>query len=373
MSSNTLSPVMLASPNAKNTSSSSLALASNNSSASNTTSSLLKIRPREVVYHPPFQGYKSFELKLHNQSEHILAYKVKTTAPIRYCVRPNTGIIPPGENIDIQNIPSISMKTKDKFQIQSTIVSELNTDPKLIWSTTPQTQIMKQRLKAVFSLSQNDSSSNSNSAIGGNTDSSVHKGVSSTTGSMLSVAGATDIDSGDEDKLYDTVHEHHQPEQSGHVPSSTTSSSNVTQPSSASSNTSSSISPRHSNTQPSSQTTGQDEDSSSQSWSGLLKKRNTPSVPNPPVIVSPATSSTDVFKDKKAPTMDTTPATTINNSSSGSTQQHSVSSSKSAPTVDHQHQQQQIAQGPMNNLSQTQMIIIVIAIALISFLIGKLL
>ncbi|EFA75740.1 major sperm protein domain-containing protein [Heterostelium album PN500] len=137
------------------------------SSSSSSSSSLLKIRPREVVFHPPFQGFISNQLKLYNQSEHILAYKVKTTAPIRYCVRPNTGIIPPGESIDVQillnctkDVPSISMKTKDKFQIQSTIVSELNTDPKLIWSTTPVNQIMKQRLKAVFTLpnhSDNDS------------------------------------------------------------------------------------------------------------------------------------------------------------------------------------------------------------------------
>ncbi|EGG14282.1 major sperm protein domain-containing protein [Cavenderia fasciculata] len=118
---------------------------------------MLKLRPKELVYNPPFQGLMTNILKLQNVSDKILAYKVKTTAPAKYCVRPNTGIIPPGETIDVQiilnctkDMPSMSVKTKDKFQIQSTVVSEVSADPKLIWSTTPVNLIIKQRLKAVF-------------------------------------------------------------------------------------------------------------------------------------------------------------------------------------------------------------------------------
>eukprot|EP01132_Coremiostelium_polycephalum_P005193 gene5193-6464_t len=152
-------------------------LSPNNSTFSNASTpgsiskqTFLKIRPKELVYHPPFVGVLANELKLMNTSEHTLAYKVKTTAPVRYCVRPNTGIIPPGEVIEVQillnctkDMPSISMKTKDKFQIQSIIVSEPNIDPKLIWLNSPPNQIMKQKLKAVFSLPQNNDNSSSSS------------------------------------------------------------------------------------------------------------------------------------------------------------------------------------------------------------------
>lgn len=146
---------------------------SNNVSSSpslNPKSSFLKIRPKELVYHPPFMGVITNELKLYNSSdEHTIAFKVKTTAPIRYCVRPNTGIIPPGKSIDVQILlnctkdsPSISMKTKDKFQILSIVVTDPNIDPKSIWTNSPPNLITKNKLKAVFSLPSNEQQSPSN-------------------------------------------------------------------------------------------------------------------------------------------------------------------------------------------------------------------
>jgi hypothetical protein len=43
-------------------------------------------------------------LKLQNKSDKdFIAYKVKTTRPQRYCVRPNIGVIPPGETIELQS------------------------------------------------------------------------------------------------------------------------------------------------------------------------------------------------------------------------------------------------------------------------------
>ncbi|KAN0053226.1 hypothetical protein ACTA71_009675 [Dictyostelium dimigraforme] len=144
----------------------------------NPKSSFLKIRPKELVYHPPFMGVITNELKLYNSSdEHTIAFKVKTTAPIRYCVRPNTGIIPPGKSIDVQILlnctkdsPSISMKTKDKFQILSIVVTDPNIDPKLIWINSPPNLITKNKLKAVFSLPSNEQSPNISSNSGNSTN-----------------------------------------------------------------------------------------------------------------------------------------------------------------------------------------------------------
>ncbi|KAN0006775.1 hypothetical protein ACTFIU_004966 [Dictyostelium citrinum] len=144
----------------------------------NPKSSFLKIRPKELVYHPPFIGVITNELKLYNSSdEHTIAFKVKTTAPIRYCVRPNTGIIPPGKSIDVQillnctkDAPSISLKNKDKFQILSIVVTDPNIDPKSIWTNSPPNLITKNKLKSVFSLPSNEQQSPSNSSSNSTSD-----------------------------------------------------------------------------------------------------------------------------------------------------------------------------------------------------------
>lgn len=41
------------------------------------------------------------ELKLVNPSEQKVCFKVKTTAPKRYCVRPNSGIIEPSQSVNV--------------------------------------------------------------------------------------------------------------------------------------------------------------------------------------------------------------------------------------------------------------------------------
>lgn len=41
----------------------------------------------------PFKDVVTSELKLTNPTEKRICFKVKTTAPKRYCVRPNSGIL----------------------------------------------------------------------------------------------------------------------------------------------------------------------------------------------------------------------------------------------------------------------------------------
>lgn len=79
----------------------------------------LKISPKELVFagniidliwllriltkhKAPLNRVITNTLKLHNVSPAPVAYKVKTTAPQRYCVRPNNGVLPPGETIEVQ-------------------------------------------------------------------------------------------------------------------------------------------------------------------------------------------------------------------------------------------------------------------------------
>lgn len=65
-----------------------------------------------------------------NPNNQPVAFKVKTTAPKQYCVRPNSGRIEPGEKIEVQVLlqpmkeePPSSAKCRDKFLVQSTIIT----------------------------------------------------------------------------------------------------------------------------------------------------------------------------------------------------------------------------------------------------------
>lgn len=50
----------------------------------------------------PFSDVVTTNLKLSNPTERNVCFKVKTTAPRRYCVRPNSGIIDAGTSLNVQ-------------------------------------------------------------------------------------------------------------------------------------------------------------------------------------------------------------------------------------------------------------------------------
>ncbi|GJM85666.1 hypothetical protein PR202_ga02138 [Eleusine coracana subsp. coracana] len=80
----------------------------------------------------PFQLNKqiSCSLQLTNKTDEQVAFKVKTTSPKKYCVRPNNGIVPPRSTADVlvtmqtQREAPPDMQCKDKFLVQSAIVGK---------------------------------------------------------------------------------------------------------------------------------------------------------------------------------------------------------------------------------------------------------
>lgn len=65
-------------------------------------------------------------LTVTNSNSHAVAFKVKTTAPKQYCVRPNSGRIEAGERVEVQVLlqpmkedPPASFRCRDKFLVQS--------------------------------------------------------------------------------------------------------------------------------------------------------------------------------------------------------------------------------------------------------------
>lgn len=71
----------------------------------------------------PFKGIQQTQnIHVKNDTESPIAFKVKTTAPKLYCVRPNSGVLQPGEagqvTIIFQGLPDeppLGSKCKDKF------------------------------------------------------------------------------------------------------------------------------------------------------------------------------------------------------------------------------------------------------------------
>lgn len=55
----------------------------------------------------PFSDVVTTNLKLSNPTDRNVCFKVKTTAPRRYCVRPNSGIIDAGTSINVSGIKDI--------------------------------------------------------------------------------------------------------------------------------------------------------------------------------------------------------------------------------------------------------------------------
>ncbi|KAL1556276.1 vesicle-associated protein 1-1-like [Salvia divinorum] len=127
---------------------------------------LLSVDPLELKF--PFQVNRQIScfIQASNQTDNHVAFKVKTTNPKKYCVRPNTGIILPQSSCEInvtmqaqREAPS-DMQCKDKFLLQS-IVTSPDTNPKDITPemfTKEQGHVEECKLKVVYIAAPQSSS-----------------------------------------------------------------------------------------------------------------------------------------------------------------------------------------------------------------------
>ncbi|KAJ5113415.1 hypothetical protein N7456_001949 [Penicillium angulare] len=91
----------------------------------------VEIDPQELSFKRPFDHEVCQVLRLRNANEEAVVFKVKTTAPKHYCVRPNSGRIEPGKQVEVQVLlqalkdqPAVDAKCKDKFLVQSVAVTK---------------------------------------------------------------------------------------------------------------------------------------------------------------------------------------------------------------------------------------------------------
>ncbi|KAI1793244.1 PapD-like protein [Ganoderma leucocontextum] len=91
----------------------------------------VSLNPSSVLgFNRPFTQSVKRTLQITNNNANSVAFKVKTTAPKLYCVRPNSGRVEPGETVEVavmlqamkEDLP-MNTKCKDKFLIQSTVIT----------------------------------------------------------------------------------------------------------------------------------------------------------------------------------------------------------------------------------------------------------
>eukprot|EP00252_Welwitschia_mirabilis_P013933 TRINITY_DN3087_c0_g1_i1.p1 TRINITY_DN3087_c0_g1~~TRINITY_DN3087_c0_g1_i1.p1 ORF type:complete len:237 (+),score=32.94 TRINITY_DN3087_c0_g1_i1:235-945(+) len=88
---------------------------------------LLTVQPTELKFRIELNKLGTSSFQAINNTDHFVAFKVKTTSPKKYCVRPNAGVVPPKSSCSItvtmqaqREMPS-DLQCKDKFLIQSVI------------------------------------------------------------------------------------------------------------------------------------------------------------------------------------------------------------------------------------------------------------
>ena len=91
------------------------------------TETMISASPSEYIsFNAPIDKVSTEYLTLSNSSDQIVIFKIKTTNPRQFCVRPNCDYIEPRSSIKIEILmqPENSGQSKDKFLIQAASVTE---------------------------------------------------------------------------------------------------------------------------------------------------------------------------------------------------------------------------------------------------------
>lgn len=127
---------------------------------------ILRIDPEhELKFKGPFTTPTTSLLKLTNPSDKRICFKIKTTAPKRYCVRPNSGLLEPGQSLSIavvfQPCELEPTASKHKFMVQAIYAPDGDVNMESLWKDVDPSKLMDTKLRCTFELpvdaaSQND-------------------------------------------------------------------------------------------------------------------------------------------------------------------------------------------------------------------------
>jgi hypothetical protein len=120
---------------------------------------VLTLEPsNEISFKGPFTEVVTSNLRLSNPTDRPIFFKVKTTAPRFYCVRPNSGLVKPNETAfiavmlqPVDNPGTLeSERTRHKFMIQTAYAPNTDTPVDTFWKSADASQVMDSKLKVVF-------------------------------------------------------------------------------------------------------------------------------------------------------------------------------------------------------------------------------
>ncbi|RVD85706.1 uncharacterized protein DFL_004017 [Arthrobotrys flagrans] len=90
----------------------------------------IELHPSELGFRRPFDRETVQKLYIKNPNPGPVAFKVKTTAPKQYCVRPNSGRIEAGQDVEVAVLlqamredPPPDFRCRDKFLVQSVLIT----------------------------------------------------------------------------------------------------------------------------------------------------------------------------------------------------------------------------------------------------------
>ncbi|MCJ1289752.1 phosphatidylinositol-binding protein scs2 [Xylographa carneopallida] len=138
----------------------------------------VELDPPELGFRRPFNHEVTRVLTLRNPNSDPVAFKVKTTAPKQYCVRPNSGRIEAGQDVEIQVLlqamkddPPMDARCRDKFLVQSVgIAAEQDVGSiTSIWQNiekTAKSSIQERKIRVTF-LPSHDSSTPQHNNVNG--------------------------------------------------------------------------------------------------------------------------------------------------------------------------------------------------------------
>ncbi|KAF0308868.1 Vesicle-associated membrane protein-associated protein A [Amphibalanus amphitrite] len=121
---------------------------------------VIAIEPsQELRFKGPFKDeVSSSNLTVTNTSDKRVTFKIKTTAPKRYCVRPNQGIVEPGSTVSIAVMLQPfdydpAEKNKHKFMVQTMFLPDGDEDLESLWKNASPEQIMtSNKMRCVFEM-----------------------------------------------------------------------------------------------------------------------------------------------------------------------------------------------------------------------------
>ncbi|KNC85438.1 hypothetical protein SARC_02388 [Sphaeroforma arctica JP610] len=134
--------------------------------------SYLEVEPRELEFINPGTQPVNIRLVLKNPNSTAIAYKIKTTAPRRYCVRPNHGKVLAGKSESVEIIlnslkpEELNAPCKDKFLILTTLDKESGLSCDDLFKSVAKSEIGEAKLKCKYCIDSSLSSAKRGSEAG---------------------------------------------------------------------------------------------------------------------------------------------------------------------------------------------------------------